>query len=62
MKDRTKDAGELRQQLDLIDFDAAKKARIIRFLHTYSHAGQMSDPEHDPSILTETKQILYLNL
>ncbi len=51
--------GELRQQLDLIDdFDVAKKNRILRFLHTYSHAGQISDPEHDPSILIETKQVL----
>ncbi len=50
--------GELRQQLDLIDFDVAKKTRILRFLHTHSHAGQISDPEHDPSILIETKQVL----
>jgi wobble nucleotide-excising tRNase len=51
-------SGELRQQLDLIDFDVVKKTRILRFLHTHSHAGQISDPEHDPSILIETKQIL----
>ena len=50
--------GELRQQLDVIDFDVAKKTRILRFLHTHSHAGQISDPEHDPSILIETKQVL----
>ena len=51
-------SGELRQQLDLIDFDIAKKTRILRFLHTHSHAGQITDPEHDPSILIETKQVL----
>lgn len=51
-------SGKLRQQLDLIDFDVAKKTRILRFLHTHSHAGQISDPEHDPSILIETKQVL----
>ena len=51
-------SGELRQQLDLIDLDVAKKTRILRFLHTHSHAGQISDPEHDPSILIETKQVL----
>ena len=50
--------GGLRQQLDLIGFDVAKKTRILRFLHTHSHAGQISDPEHDPSILLETKQVL----
>jgi wobble nucleotide-excising tRNase len=51
-------SGELRQQLDVIVFDVAKKTRILRFLHTHSHAGQISDPEHDPSILLETKQVL----
>ena len=51
-------SGELHQQLDLIDFDVAKKTRILRFLHTHSHAGQISDPEHDPSILLETKPVL----
>ena len=51
-------SGYLRQQLDVIAFDVAKKTRILRFLHTYSHAEQISDPEHDPSILIETKQVL----
>jgi len=51
-------SGKLHTQLDLIDFDVAKKTRILRFLHTHSHAGQISDPEHDPSILIETKQVL----
>ncbi|ADI37791.1 putative uncharacterized protein [Waddlia chondrophila 2032/99] len=51
-------SGELRQQLDFIDFDVVKKTRILRFLHTYSHSGQISDSEHDPSILIETKQVL----
>lgn len=40
-----------------IDFDVAKKTRILRFLHTHSHAGQISDPEHDPSIHIETQQV-----
>ena len=51
-------SGDLRLQLDLIDFDMAKKNSILRFLHTHSHADQISDPEHDPSILIETKQVL----
>lgn len=51
-------SGKLRQQLELVDFDVAKRTRILRFLHTHSHAGQISDPEHDPSILIETKQVL----
>ena len=55
---RPSESGGLRQQLDSIDFDVAKKTGILRFLHTHSHADQISDPEHDPSILTETKQVL----
>lgn len=51
-------SGNLREQLDAIDFDLVKKTRILRFLHTHSHADQISDPEHDPSILIETKQVL----
>lgn len=51
-------SGELRQQLDLIDFDVAKKTRILRFLHTHSHAAQISDPEQDNSIIIETKDVL----
>ena len=51
-------SGKLQKQIDLVDFDVAKKKRILRFLHTYSHADQISDPEHDPSILIETKQVL----
>jgi wobble nucleotide-excising tRNase len=51
-------SGKLREQLELINFDVAKKTRILRFLHTHSHAGQITDPEHDPSILLETKSVL----
>jgi wobble nucleotide-excising tRNase len=48
----------LKDQMDQIGFDAAKKARILRFLHTHSHDAQISEPEHDLSILSETPQIL----
>ena len=51
-------SGELQQQLDSVDFNDAKKTRILRFLNTHSHASQISDPEHDPSILLETKKVL----
>lgn len=49
---------ELQQQLNLVDFDHAKKSRILRFLHTYSHHGHIADPEHDLSILSETPKVL----
>ena len=50
--------GQLRQQMELILFDEVKKTRIIRFLHIHSHGEQISGPEHDPSILLETKSVL----
>lgn len=49
---------DLQQQLNLVDFDHAKKSRILRFLHTYSHHGHIADPEHDLSILSETPSVL----
>jgi wobble nucleotide-excising tRNase len=52
-------AGELSKQLDQVSgFDTAKKARILRFLHTYSHDGKVAEPEHDLTILSETPQIM----
>jgi wobble nucleotide-excising tRNase len=50
--------GELFQKLECIDYDAAKKTRILRFLHTYSHFDQVAEPDHDPSVLSETPAIL----
>jgi wobble nucleotide-excising tRNase len=50
--------GELHQQLEQIRFDVAKKTRILRFLHTHSHYGQIAEPEHDLSVLAETQPIL----
>jgi wobble nucleotide-excising tRNase len=41
-----------------IVFDEAKKSRIVRFLHTHSHDGQIDGLEHDNSILSETPQVL----
>ncbi len=51
-------AGELRQTLKVIDFDETKKLRILRFLHTLSHAAAVVDPEHDPSALGEAQAVL----
>jgi len=50
--------GELFQKLEHIQFDVAKKNRILRFLHTHSHFDQIGDPEHDLSVLSETPAIL----
>lgn len=50
--------GELFQKLEAVPYDAAKKTRILRFLHTYSHFDQVAEPDHDPSVLSETPAIL----
>jgi len=50
--------GELFQKLEAVQYDAAKKTRILRFLHTYSHFDQVAEPDHDPSVLSETPAIL----
>jgi wobble nucleotide-excising tRNase len=51
-------AGKLSKKVEALDFDYAKKTRILRFLQTYSHLDSVSDPEHDPSVLAETKPVL----
>ncbi len=52
-------AGDFNKQLEAVaNFDTGKKARIIRFTHTYSHLPGVSEPEHDLSILSESKAIL----
>jgi wobble nucleotide-excising tRNase len=51
-------AGDISTQLDRVEFDIAKKIRILRFIHTYSHHGYIPEPEHDPFILAETRAIL----
>ncbi len=52
-------SGELSQQLDLVEFDPTKKHRILRFVHTYSHAGAIDEPDHDLSHLTEGGAVLH---
>jgi wobble nucleotide-excising tRNase len=51
-------SGDLGPRLDRVTFDSAKKTRILRLLNTYSHAGAISDPEHDLSLLAETQPVL----
>ena len=50
--------GNLRQQLNRIQFDETKKLRIYRFLHTYSHSAAVGEPEHDLSVLNEGPSVL----
>lgn len=51
-------AGDLYKRMEQVDFDSGKKTRILRLLQTYSHSGGVADPEHDPSVLSETKTVL----
>ncbi|HPL67630.1 MAG TPA: AAA family ATPase [Smithellaceae bacterium] len=55
-------SGDLINRFEKSDFDAAKKTRILRFLNTYSHASGISEPEHDPTMLAETKDVMKLLL
>ena len=50
--------GELFQKLEAVPYDTAKKTRILRFLNTYSHFDQVAEPDHDPSVLSETPAVL----
>lgn len=51
-------SGDLRGKLGEIDGDEASKARVLRFLHTYSHGDALAQPDHDPTILLETPAVL----
>jgi wobble nucleotide-excising tRNase len=48
----------LRDSLKTNKFDLVKQQRILRFLHAHSHEDNIGAPEHDASILSETKQIM----
>lgn len=51
-------SGDLIKRFDRVDIDAAKKTRILRLLNTYSHSGGITEPEHDPSVLAETREVM----
>lgn len=50
--------GELWQKVNSLNFDECKRLRILRFLHTHSHHGEIGEPEHDLSVLSETHAVL----
>jgi len=55
---RKPNKASLYEKLQGLEFDNAKKTRILRFLQTHSHSGEVDDPEHDVSILSETPKVL----
>ena len=50
--------GGLWSKMKEVDFDKAKKARILRFTNAYSHSDAVMEPEHDPSLLSEAPAVL----
>ena len=44
--------------LAIHNFDESKKVHILRFLHTHSHYGEVGEPEHDLSVLSEAQEVL----
>lgn len=52
------ESGELSNRLKHIQFDEAKKTRILRFANSYSHASSFGDVDHEPSLLGEAKSVL----
>ena len=51
-------SGELWTKLKGVDFDEARKTRILRFINTHSHNEVIGEPEHDPSLLAEARPVL----
>lgn len=51
-------SGDLYGKLNEIEGDVATKARVLRFLHTYSHGDAVAQPDHDPTLLAETPAVL----
>jgi len=53
-------AGKLRDQIEsVVNVDPGIRARIIRFIHTYSHDDRVAEPEHDLSVLAETPAVMH---
>jgi len=48
----------LEKKLEAVSFDHAKKIRIIRFTHSYSHSDRIDDSGMDMTLLSEAPQIM----
>ena len=51
-------SGELWKKMEAMNFDQAGKLRILRYVHTYSHSDSIGEPEHDLSLLAESRAVL----
>jgi len=50
--------GELFQKMESVQYDGAVKTRILRLLNTYSHSSVVAEPGHDPTVLSETRDVM----
>ena len=50
--------GELFQTMESVQYDGAVKTRILRLLNTYSHSAVAAEPGHDPTVLSETREVI----
>ncbi len=50
--------GGLWHKMNQVKFDQTRKTRILRFVDTYSHADAIQGPEHDLSLLNESRAVL----
>lgn len=50
--------GELFHKLEGIPYDEAIKTRILRLLNTYSHSATIAENGHDPTVLSETHDVV----
>ncbi len=50
--------GELFHKMENIQYDGAIKTRILRLLNFYSHMAVASEPGHDPTVLSETQDVI----
>ena len=49
---------QLHKVLDDVPFDPERKIRILRFVHTYSHADRLAEAQHDPYVLAGARLVL----
>jgi wobble nucleotide-excising tRNase len=52
------ETGGLTATMQAVEWDTARKLRVLRFLHSHSHGDAIGDPEHDASLLCETRPVL----
>ena len=55
-------SGDLWNKIRSFNFDDARELQILRFVNEHSHSDAIIPPEHDPSVLGETREVLKATL